>query len=204
MRSASSTRFTRLSSSVRRSFLLLALLFTLGATPGVAQAQTEPSVPEASTAATGDTFFLPEYQDPATERPSSAGNAVGFLVKFAGVIGLIYGVFWVYKRMGGPILAGSASAGSGNGLRVRALGSAHLRGAQTVHLVSVGDRVWVVGSNGKDMLVPLGELSPEQGKEAFEAHLAQAETEGETHEGFDALVDATLRQVMIRKNGGRS
>ncbi|MNR86821.1 hypothetical protein D3C86_785360 [compost metagenome] len=189
---------------MRGSLLLVALLLTLGVTPSFAQTPSEPSVPEASVAATGDTFFLPEYQDPAAEQPSSAGNALGFLIKFAGVIGLIYGVFWVYKRMGGPALAGAVNSGGADGLRVRALGSTHLRGAQTVHLVSVGDRVWVVGSNGKDMLVPLGELSPEQGKEAFEAHLAQAESGGETHEGFDALVDATLRQVMIRKNGGKA
>jgi flagellar biogenesis protein FliO len=186
---------------VRRSLLLFALLFTLGMTPSFAQTASEPSLPDSSDVASGDTFFLPEYQDPATERPSSAGNALGFLVKFGGVIGLIYGVFWVYKRMGGSALAGGLSTSGASGMRVRALGSAHLRGAQTVHLVSVGDRVWVVGSNGKDMLVPLGELSPEQGKEAFEAHLAQAETE---QEGFDALVDATLRQVMIRKKGERA
>ena len=189
---------------MRGSLLLVAMLVMLGAMPSFAQSSAEPSVPEASVAASGDMFFLPEYQDPATERPSSAGNALGFMIKFAGVIGLIYGVLWVYKRMGGPAMAGAASAAAGSGLRVRALGSTHLRGAQTVHLVSVGDRVWVVGSNGKDMLVPLGELSPEQGKEAFEAHLAQAESGGETHEGFDALVDATLRQVMIRKNGGKA
>ncbi len=194
---------------MRAGLLLAALLLTLGAAPSFAQTSPEPSVPEAATAeaagaATGDTYFLPEYQDPATERPSAAGNALGFLVKFAGVICLIYGVFWVYKRMGGPALTGAAPAAGASGLRVRALGSAHLRGAQTVHLVSVGDRVWVVGSNGKDLMVPLGELSPEQGKEAFEAHMAQAETEGDAPEGFDALVDATLRQVMIRKNGGRS
>ena len=189
---------------MRGSLLLVALLLTLGVTPSFAQTSSEPSVPEASVAATGDTFFLPEYQDPAAEQPSSAGNALGFLIKFAGVIGLIYGVFWVYKRMGGPALGGMPAAPGASGLRIRALGSAHLRGAQTVHLVSVGDRVWVVGSNGKDLLVPLGELSPEQGKEAFEAHLAQAEAGGEAHEGFDALVDATLRQVMIRKNGGKA
>ena len=189
---------------MRGSLPLVALLLALGVTPSFAQPPEGPSLPEASVAASGDTFFLPEYQDPATERPSSAGNALGFLIKFAGVIGLIYGVFWVYKRMGGPALAGAVNASGASGLRIRALGSAHLRGAQTVHLVSVGDRVWVVGSNGKDMLVPLGELTPEQGKEVFEAHLAQAEAGGETHEGFDTLVDATLRQVMIRKNGGKA
>lgn len=201
MRSASSTRSTKPSSSVRGALLLLALLAVLGASPSVAQTSHESPVSEPVATASEEAFFLPEYQDPATERPSSAGNALGFLVKFAGVIGLIYGVFWVYRRMGGPALTGANTSTAGTGLKLRTLGSTHLRGAQTVHLVSVGDRVWVVGSNGKDLLVPLGELSPEAGKEAFEAHMAQAETEGE---GFDALVDATLRQVMIRKNGGQA
>lgn len=168
----------------------------LGSAPSLAQTPSE-----SSNAASADTFFLPEYQDPANEQPSSAGNALGFLVKFGGVIGLIYGVFWVYRRLGGPALAGSTGAVGGSGPKIRTLGSTHLRGGQTVHLVSVGDRVWVVGSNGKDMLVPLGELTPEQGKAAFDAHVAQAETAGE---GFDALVDSTLRQVMVRKNGGRA
>lgn len=197
MRIGSSTPSAKPSSSVRGGFLLLLILLALGASPSFAQTPPEPSA-----AATADTFFLPEYQDPATEQPSAAGNAVGFLVKFGAVIGLIYGVFWFYRRMGGPALTGSAApSAAAGGMRVRTLGSTHLRGAQTVHLVSVGDRVWVVGSNGKDMLVPLGELTAEQGKEAFQAHLSQAETETE---GFDSLVDATLRQVMIPKKGGLS
>lgn len=202
MRSASSTPSKKRSNSVRRSLLLAVLLLTLGIAPGLAQTSPEPSLAENSEPASGETFFLPEYQDPVVETPSPAGNALGFLIKFAGVIGLIYGVFWVYKRMGGPQLTGGA-ASAASGLQLRTLGSIYLRGTQTVHLVSVGDRVWVVGSNGKDMLVPLGELSPEQGKEAFEAHLAQAESQGEAPEGFEALVDSTLRQVMIRKPGGR-
>lgn len=184
---------------MRAGLVLAVLLFALGAPASFAQTPPEP----AALSATSDTFFLPEYQDPATERPSATGNALGFLVKFAGVIGLIYGVFWIYKRMGGPALAGAPAATGDTGLRVRTLGSAHLRGAQTVHLVSVGDRVWVVGSNGKDLMVPLGELSPEQGKQVFEAHMAKAETSPEPSEGFEALVDATLRQVMFRNKGGR-
>jgi flagellar biogenesis protein FliO len=188
---------------MRSSLLLAVLLVMLGAAPVFAQAPDgkPEGAPDGTPTASADTFFLPEYQDPATERPSSAGNALGFLIKFGGVIGLIYGVFWVYRRMGGPALAGTTSSAGPSDLRVRTLGSTHLRGAQTVHLVSVGDRVWVVGSNGKDMLVPLGELSPEEGKEAFAAHLAAAENESE---GFDALVDATLRQVMIRRKGERA
>ena len=196
MLSELSTRFTKRSSSVRWTLLLFLLLVSLGAPPSFAQTPPEPSA-----AASADTFFLPEYQDPASEQPSAAGNVVGFLVKFGAVIGLIYGVFWVYRRMGGPALAGPANAAAPGGMRVRTLGSTHLRGAQTVHLVSVGDRVWVVGSNGKDMLVPLGELTPEQGKQAFESHLSQAETEGE---GFESIIDATLRQVMIPKRGGQA
>lgn len=193
MRNGSSTPSTKRSSSVRGGFLLFVLLLALGASPSVAQVSAEPSA-----AASADAFFLPEYQDPATESPAAANNVLGFVFKFGAVIGLIYGVFWLYRRMGGPAAAGFPGTAPAGDLRVKALGSAHLRGAQTVHLVGVGDRVWVVGSNGKDLLVPLGELSVEEGKQAFASYLSQAETE---QEGFDALVDSTLRQVMVPRKG---
>lgn len=189
---------------MRGGVLLFVLLLALGAAPSVAQTSDEPSaaVPAStapsSVAATPDTFFLPEYQDPASETPSTAGNVLGFVVKFGAVLGLIYGVFWLYRRMGGPAAPGFSGTSPDTGMRVKTLGSTHLRGTQTVHLVGVGDRVWVVGSNGKDLLVPLGELTAPESKQAFSSHLSQAET---AQEGFDALVDSTLRQVILPRKG---
>jgi flagellar biogenesis protein FliO len=185
-----------------RFLRILAVALILCFSASFSPARADPA-PASSSVATDSSegFTWQDYQDPAQKRPDDnpVANALGFVVKFGLVIGMIYGVAWLYKR--GIIPKGLLSAnglvpGAGRkGLRV--LESLPLKGTQSLHLVEVGDRVLVVGSNGRETLVKLSEWKAGESPRSFEATFERVE-QGQL-EGLDEFSDeleSSLRQVI--------
>lgn len=143
----------------------------------------------AQTGREAEGFNWRDYEEPpvkrAEENPFVSG--LSFLLKFGAVVGLIYGTAWLYRR--GMIVRGLPSQQGESGMRV--LESMPLRGAQTLHLVEIGSRTLVVGSNGKETMVKLAEWEGKAPR--FEHALDEAER-GES-EPFSLALDETLRRV---------
>lgn len=159
---------------------------------------------QAATASEG--FEWRDYQDPALERsePNLLVNTVSFLLKFGLVVGLIYGVAWLYKKGLIPkgLLAVRPGAGTATGRSgMRVIDSVALRGAQSLHVVEVGDRVLVVGSNGRETLVKLTEWSGKRPR--FEALVDEASTQDVEPDAsaFSDELESTLRRVIQREGG---
>ena len=133
-------------------------------------------------------FHWQDYQDPQVHHDENplVGGLV-FLLKFGVVIGLIYATAWFYRR--GMIPKGLPGASNETALRV--IGSVPLRGAQTLHIVEIGRRTLVVGSNGKETLVKLAEW--EEKPPLFDTHLDEAENGAP--EPFSSALDETLRRL---------
>lgn len=146
-----------------------------------------PVPPVSSESAEG--FNWQDYQEPpvkrAEENPFISG--LSFLLKFGAVVGMIYGTAWLYRR--GLISRGSLATSPETGLRV--IESVPLRGAQTLHVVEIGHRTLVVGSNGKETMVKLAEW--EGPAPRFATAMEDAVT-GEP-EPFSRALDETLRRV---------
>lgn len=183
--------------------LLVALILCFGASFGAHAQEASASSTVASESAEG--FSWQDYQDPALKRPEEnpVSNALGIVVKLGLVIGMIYGVAWLYKRGVIPkgLLQGRSGPGTGRaGLRV--VDSLALKGTQSLHVVEVGDRVLVLGSNGRETLVKLTEWplsAPALG--GFEAAVDHARQGPEFPSDFSDELESTLRQV-IRPEGG--
>lgn len=181
--------------------LVVGVAVTLWLGLGLAARAQEPVATNATAASSSaEGYFLPEYQDPSTQprEEHPVANAVGFLLKFAGVLGLIYGVAWMYQKGLIPKtwLPGGARPQGGGRRGLRVLDAIPLKGAQSVHLVEVGDRILVVGSNGKETMVKLAEFDAARGPEAFGRALERAEG---LEEDFSGALDSTLRQVIDRE-----
>lgn len=183
--------------------LVLALILCFSASFGAHAQEASASSSMATESAEG--FAWQDYQDPALKRPEDnpVANALGVLAKLGLVIGMIYGVAWLYKRGMIPkgLLQGGSSAGTGRaGLRV--VDSLALKGTQSLHVVEVGDRVLVLGSNGRETLVKLTEwplsAPPLRG---FEAAIDQAREAPEVPSDFSDELESTLRQVIRPERG---
>lgn len=171
--------------------LLYALLILLALALPVAAQE-----PVATQAATED-FAWQDYRDPATDRPQGnpIADGVGFVLKLGLVIGLIYGVAYLYRKGLLPrTLVGGVGFSADGGTRLKLLETMPLRGAQSLHVVEVGDRLLVLGSNGKETLVKLAEL-PRGG---FDRVVQEAEG---AERFFSDELDSTIRRVM-RPGGG--
>lgn len=178
----------------------------------LAPARAEEASPVAgvleSAATASEGFEWKDYQDPALDRaePNPLVNTLGFLIKFGLVVGLIYGVAWLYKKGVIPkgLLAVRPGAGAATGRSgMRVIDSVPLRGAQSLHVVEVGDRVLVVGSNGRETLVKLTEWSGKRPR--FEALIDEASTvEPEPDAStFSEELESTLRRVIQREGGSQ-
>lgn len=133
-------------------------------------------------------FNWRDYEEPQVKRDENPlVSGLSFLLKFGAVVGLIYGTAWFYRRTMGT--RGLQSQQETSGMRV--LESMPLRGAQTLHVVQVGQRTLVVGSNGRDTLVKLAEWEGHAPR--FEAAIAEAETL--EPEPFSRALDETLRRI---------
>lgn len=196
--------------SFRRFFASLLLVLALWAGTGLAPAEARREAPQATSVAAGaaasesksaEGFDWKDYEDPGLRRDEGnpIANALGFLFKFGLVVGLIYGVAWLYKRGVIPKLAvASRGLGStGSGLKV--IESMPLKGGQSLHLVRAGDRYLVVGSNGRETLVKLTEW--EAGAQRFEALIDRVEDEPAGD--FSDALESTLRQVIRQPKGDR-
>ncbi|HBN07105.1 MAG TPA: hypothetical protein DD435_00150 [Cyanobacteria bacterium UBA8530] len=130
-------------------------------------------------------FLLDDYRDPALDRAVPIWQsmlAFGFKLLF--VLGLVVLTLWFLRRF----WARNTLGGGLSGNRIRLLESLPLVGTQTLHLVSVRNRVLVLASNGQGMVEKLLDL-PEE--EVSFKELAEMADKGE------GLFDAALRQVVI-------
>ncbi|HEY9856698.1 MAG TPA: flagellar biosynthetic protein FliO [Stenomitos sp.] len=193
----------RLARLLPLAFILCSALFFA---PARAEAPSPAPVVQESPASASEGFEWKDYQDPALERNEGnpVTNTLGFLLKFGLVVGLIYGVAWLYKKGLIPkgLLAVRPGAGTATGRSgMRVIDSVPLRGAQSLHVVEVGDRVLVVGSNGRETLVKLTEWANK--RKRFEALVDDAsEGEPELEESdFSEELESTLRRVINREGG---
>lgn len=197
------TSLSRLARLLSFALILCSALYL--APVHAAEATPVPSAQE-STATSSEGFEWKDYQDPGLNRSEGNPlvNTLSFLIKFGMVVGLIYGVAWLYKK--GMIPKGLLPVGPGAGTAtgrsgMRVIDSVPLRGAQSLHVVEVGDRVLVVGSNGRETLVKLTEWS---GKRPRFDTLIDGASSGEPEpevSDFSSELESTLRRV-IRQEGG--
>ncbi len=194
--------------SLFRLARLLPLVLILCSTVFMASAlAADPSpspLQEAASASEG--FEWRDYQDPGLERSEGNPlvNTLSFMLKFGLVVGLIYGVAWLYKKGLIPknLLAVRPGMGpvTGRGA-MRVIDSIPLRGSQSLHVVEVGDRVLVVGSNGRETLVKLTEWTGKRPR--FDSLLDGVES-GEPEpevSTFSEELESTLRRVIQREGG---
>ena len=92
--------------------------------------------------------FEDETTEPVAEAPESLGgfttwDFVRMILVLAGVIGAIYGVFWLLKR-------GSRGRVQSSQL-IRLLGSQGLPGNKGLHLVEVGNQVFLLGTGDENV-----------------------------------------------------
>ncbi|MNY43176.1 hypothetical protein D3C86_1781140 [compost metagenome] len=85
---------------------------------------------------------------------------------------------------------------------MRVLESMPLKGGQSLHLVQVGGRYLVVGSNGRETLVKLTEWEAATGGARFEAVVDQVEDDAGGD--FSDALESSLRQVIRRPKGDPS
>jgi flagellar biogenesis protein FliO len=190
----------RLFRTFKLLLLVLGLTMALGAS---AWAQAPSAAPDASQSAEG--YFLPDYQDPATHRNDDnwVGSAVNVLLKLGLVVGLIYGVAFLYRR--GLVPKGLIASGNLSAEGMRVVGQIPLKGAQSLIMVEVGDRRLVVGSNGRETLVKLAEwghtpkLSEDDKFEALFERVSRGEVAEE--DAFSTDLERTLRQVIRPPEG---
>jgi hypothetical protein len=152
--------------------------------------------------ASAEAFEWRDYQDPAEDRPEPGPleNALGILLRLGVVVGLAYGAAYLVKKGFIPRAWLERLSLNGGERGFRALASLPLRGNQTLHLVELGDRIVVVGSDGKDMLVKLAEWSAEQGSETFKKWLV----DGGENPDFADEVEDTLRRLVRPQDGQTS
>ena len=175
----------------------LALVWAIAQGPVLA----EPTMTDVSQEATAssDRFEWLDYQDPAdgSRDPGPLENALTLLLRLGIVVGLAYGAAFLVKK--GIIPRNwldRLSVNSGD-RGFRTLAMLPLRGNQTLHLVEVGDRILVLGSDGKNTLVKLSEWSSEHGAESFRKWL----TEAEPAPDFADEVEDTLRRLVRPTDG---
>lgn len=169
-------------------FLLLLLALMAPALPLLAE--------EASPSTASEDFAWQDYQDPALERRASnpVADTASFLLKLGAVIGLIYGLAWLYRKGMLPRTWVGGGAPIDGARRLRVLETLSLRGGQSLHVVEAGDRLLVLGSNGKETLVKLAELPPG----GFDLALQGEET---TERFFSDELDSTIRKVVRPERG---
>jgi len=195
--------FFRLARLLPLALILCSALFFA---PARAEEASPAPVVQESQASASESFEWKDYQDPALERNEGnpVVNTLSFLIKFGLVVGLIYGVAWLYKKGMIPqgLLPGRPGAGTATGRSgMRVIDSVPLRGAQSLHVVEVGDRVLVVGSNGRETLVKLTEWTgkrPRFDSLIDEASMGAPEPEASD---FSEELESTLRRV-IQRDGG--
>lgn len=201
---------SRLVPTLSRLARLLPLVLILCSTVFMSQAfAADPGPLVADPAATAsEGFEWRDYQDPALERSEGNPlvNTLGFLIKFGLVVGLIYGLAWLYKKGLIPkgLLAMRPGVGPATGQGgMRVIDSVPLRGSQSLHVVEVGDRVLVVGSNGRETLVKLTEWTGKRPR--FEALVDEVSTGASEPEAspFSEELETTLRRVIQREGGAQ-
>lgn len=179
--------------SWRSAWAALAIAFILWSSGMAPCSAADP----ASSSVSAEGFDWQDYQDPGPRRPAEnpLASTVGFLLKFGAVVGLIYGVAWLYRR---GVIPKSFLLNSpmGPGTSFKVLDSIPLRGTQSLHLVEVGDRVIVVGSNGRETLVKLTEWG--RGRR-FDTALDQAEAPSESD--FTSELESTIQQITRPERG---
>lgn len=207
MRPSAPRSFSLLARLARIVPLALILCSALFLAPVHAEEPSPTPVVQASVASASEGFEWKDYQDPALERNEGNPlvNTLGFLVKFGLVVGLIFGVAWLYKKGLIPkgLLAVRPGAGTATGRSgMRVIDSVPLRGAQSLHVVEVGDRVLVLGSNGKETLVKLTEWTGKRPR--FDAVIDEAAAPAEPEASdFSSELESTLRRVIEREGGAR-
>ena len=165
--------------------------------PVLAQDGAEETSTEATSSDGG--FEWRDYQDPGEDRnePGPLQNALGIVFRLGIVVGLVYGAAFLVKRGIIPRnLLERLSLNSGD-RGFRTLAMVPLRGNQTLHLVEVGDRILVVGSDGKETLVKLAEWSADQGADTFKKWLQE---DGASPDFADEVED-TLRRLTRPQDG---
>lgn len=93
---------------------------------------------------TGNTFVVPTYSDPAvgiSDSGSWVASMIGFSVKLAVVLALIYGTIWILRRLMGRNVLSSPEA-----RLITVMESTYLTSKQAIHIVSIGSEVIVVGA----------------------------------------------------------
>ena len=138
-------------------------------------------------------FLLDDYRDPALDRGVPFWQSIlAFGFKLLFVLGLVVLTLWFLRRFWVRNSLTNGPAGN----RIRVLESVPLVGTQSLHLVSVRDRVLVIASNGQGMVEKLLELPEEEVSFKELAQMAE-HREGADHSENRDFFDAALRQVVI-------
>lgn len=174
------------------------LVLWVGLQPPVL-AQDGAEIPSIEATASDGGFEWRDYQDPGEnqDEPGPLQNALGIVLRLGIVVGLVYGAAFLVKKGVIPrnwLERLSINAGE-RGFRTLAM--LPLRGNQTLHLVEVGDRILVVGTDGKETLVKLAEWSADLGAETFKKWLQ----EDGTSPDFAVEVEDTLRRMTRPQDG---
>ncbi|MBU0928906.1 MAG: flagellar biosynthetic protein FliO [Spirochaetes bacterium] len=174
--------------------------FLAAAIAGAAFAQQAPSGGPASgspavaatTASAVDETTLPLAEGPAAA-PSSGGSSIlpyffRMVLVLALVIAAIYGLYALLKRSAKP----AASQDS----YLRVLASTNLAVGRTLHVVSLGDKAWLVGSTDS----AVGLISEIQDKELIDAlALRAAEAPESPRKDFGSMLGELLGNKGRRK-----
>lgn len=126
------------------------------------------------------------------EAPAAAGtfsvsaftfwDLVRMVLVLGCVVAAIYAVFYLLKRSGGAVTAGSDA--------IKVIGSRSLPGNRTLYLVQVGPQVFLVGA-GSESLSLISELSDRETVDAL--ILEGGERPGGTGQNFGEMIGALVR-----------